>query len=296
MPIQMTHGRITALAVGVPFALALIGWSSYDFVSLAGQASYPIARAIPVHGAGLTATVAGTDLTLRQGGAGTPELTGTVHYSLFKPRLTVTQAGAGTDVNFQCRNLSGTCGLDATLQLPARIGVTLSTEGGNISVPDFSGSAELLSEGGDVTAGSLSGTVQVRTDGGNVVVNSLSGAINLQTSGGDLTAHTVAGGSLRATTDGGNMDVQMMADPVATIDSSGGDVTLTFTQVPRNLQISTDGGNVRVVLPPGSTAYDIQASTGGGNLSIGPSVTDRGDAKNSLVLDSNGGDITVTQG
>jgi hypothetical protein len=292
---HMTPGRIAALVAGVPFAVALIGWSSYDFVALAGQASYPIATSIPVHGGGLTATVAGTELTLRQGGSGTPELTGTVHYSLFKPSLTVTQAGAGTNVNFECRDISGNCGLDATLRLPARIGVTLATEGGNISIPGFSGSADLLSGGGDVTAGSLSGTLQMRTDGGNVAVNSLSGAINLQTSGGDVTAGSLSG-TMRATTDGGNLNVQLMADPVADIESSGGDVTLTFTQAPRNLQISTDGGNMLVVLPLGSTAYDIQASVGGGNLTVSRSITQRGDAKNSLVLNSNGGDITVTEG
>lgn len=292
---QMTPGRIAALAVGVPFALALIGGTGYDFVTLVGQASYPIAQAIPVHGGGVTATIGGSDLTLRQGGVSTPELSGTVHYTLFKPSLTVTQAGSGTSLNFRCRNITGNCELNATLQVPSRIGVTLSTGGGNISVPAFTGSAELLSGGGDVTAGSVGGTVQMQTDGGNVTADSLSGSLDLQTGGGDLDANTVGGGSLQATTVGGNVDVQAMADPDATIESSGGDVTLTFTQVPRNLQISTVGGNIVVVLPPGSTAYNLQANAGGGNLSVGRSVPTDSRSGDSLVLDSEGGDITVTE-
>jgi hypothetical protein len=292
---QMTPGRIAALAVGVPFVLALVGWTSYGFVALAGQASYPISQAIPLHGDGVTATIGGSDLTLRQGGVSTPELAGTVHYSLFKPSLTVTQAGADTSVNFNCRNNTGTCDLNATLQVPSRIGVTLSTEGGNISVPVFTGSVELLSGGGDVTSGSLGGTVQMQTDGGNLSADSLSGSLNLRTGGGDLNANTVSGGSLQATTGGGNLDVQAMADPDATLGSSGGDVTLTFTQVPRNLQISTSGGNIVVVLPSGSTAYDLQTNADGGNTSVSHSVPTDSRSSDSLTLDSEGGDITVTE-
>jgi hypothetical protein len=293
---QMTPGRIAALAAGVPFAVALIGWTSYDFVALAGQASYTIARTIPVHGGGVTANVGGSDLTLRQGGVGTPELVGTVHYSLFKPSLTVTQAGAGTTVDFQCRDVTGNCSLNATLQVPPRIGVTLSTGGGNVSVPVFTGSAELLTGGGDVTAGSLGGTVQMQTGGGNVDADSLSGSLDLQTNGGDLNADTVSGDTmLTAGTGGGNVNVQDMADPYATIQSNGGDVTLTFTQVPRNLQISTEGGNILVVLPPGSTAYDLQANPGGGSVNVSHSVPTAARSSDSLILDSEGGDITVSE-
>jgi hypothetical protein len=292
---QMTPGRIAALAVGVPFAAALVGWTGYGFVALAGQASYPISQAIPLHGGGVTATIDGSDLTLRQGGVSTPELVGTVHYSLFKPSLTVTQAGAGTSVSFDCRNNTGHCDLNATLQVPSRTGVTLATEGGNISVPVFTGSVELLTGGGDVTSGSLGGTVQVQTEGGNVTANSLAGSLDLQTSGGDVNANAVSGGSLQASIGGGNLDVQAMADAVANIGASGGDVTLTFTQVPRNLQIDTAGGNIVVVLPAGSTAYNLQANAGGGNTSVSDSVPTDSRSSHSLVLDSDGGDITVTE-
>jgi putative adhesin len=292
---QMTPGRIAALAAGVPLTLALIGWTGYAFVALAGQASYPISQAIPLHGGGVTATIGGSDLTLRQGGVSTPELVGTVHYTLFKPSLTVTQAGADTSVNFHCRDNMGNCDLNATLQVPSRIGVTLATGGGNISVPVFTGSVELLSGGGDVMSGSLGGTVQVQTDGGNVSADSLSGSLDLQTGGGDLNANTVSGGSLQASMGGGNLDVQAMADADANIGSGGGDVTLTFTQVPRNLQISTAGGNIVVVLPAGSTAYDLQANADGGNSSVSDSVPIDSRSSDALILDSEGGDITVTE-
>jgi hypothetical protein len=255
---QMTPGRIAALAIGVPFAISLVGWTSYSFVALIGQGTVQIATPVTVYKGAVTADIGGADVLIRQV-PGKAELTGTVQYSLIRPVVTETHTGAGTSIGYQCRSFSGNCGLNATLQIPPGTGVTLSTGGGNMSVPAFNGSLQLLSGGGDVDAGNLNGTVLMRTDGGNV-------------------------------------SVQTMADPDATIESSGGDVSLTFGQVsPQNLQISTDGGNIVVVLPPGATAYDIQANTDGGNLAIGSSVTDRGDAEDSLILDSGGGDITVTQ-
>ena len=293
---QMTPGRIAALAIGVPFAISLVGWTSYSFVALIGQGTVQIAAPVTVYNGAVTADIGGGDVLIRQV-PGKAELTGTGQYSLIRPVVTEAHTGAGTSIGYQCRSFSGNCGLNATLQIPPGTGVTLSTGGGNMSVPAFNGSLQLFSGGGDVDAGNLNGTVLMQTDGGNVDADSLSGSLDLQTGGGDLDASTVSGGSrFQARTDGGNVNVQTMADPDATIESSGGDVSLTFGQVsPQNLQISTDGGNIVVVLPPGATTYDIQANTDGGNLVIGSSVTDRGDAEDSLILDSGGGDITVTQ-
>jgi hypothetical protein len=259
MPIQLTPGRIAALAIGVPFAVALVGWTSYSFVALAGQGTVHIATPIRVYDGAVTADIGGGNVVIRQVRGKVAELTGTGQYSLIRPVLTETHAGAGTSIGYQCRSYAGNCDLNATLQVPLGTGVTLSTEGGNMSVPVFNGSLQLLSGGGDVNAGNLSGTVLMRTDGGNV-------------------------------------GVRAMADPDATIDSGGGDVVLTLVHTPpQHLQVSADGGNIVIVLPPGGTAYDIQANADGGNLSIGRSITQSGDAKDALILDSGGGDIAVSQ-
>jgi hypothetical protein len=291
----LTPGRIAALIAGVPVALTLIGWTSYNFVALAGTKTVPVTAEIPVQDGGVTANVTGGELVLKQAPVRTAKLVGTEQYSLFRPVLIVTQAGASTNVGFRCRSFTGDCSLNATLEVPFRTGVTLATDGGNASVPSFTGSLALNSEGGDVTAGSLSGDVQVQSGGGNITAGSLSGTLNLETSGGDLDADAVSGNAmLTAGTAGGNLDVQAMAAPNADITSSGGDVTVTFTHVPANLQISSDGGNITVVLPPGSTSYDLQASSGGGSYTH--TVPVNAQSKNVISLNSSGGDITVTEG
>jgi hypothetical protein len=254
---HLTPGRITALVAGVPVALALVGWTSYNFVALAGTKTVPVTAQIPVHDGGVTADVTGGELVLKQGQVSTARLVGTEEYSLFRPVLTVNQAGASTSVSFRCRSYTGNCALNATLEVPVSVGVTLATEGGNASVPAFRGSLALNSQGGDVTAGSLAGNVQVQTAGGNV-------------------------------------NVQDMAGPDADITSDGGDVTITCTAPPVNLQISSGGGNITLVLPPGSTPYNVKADAGGGTYTNDAPADTR--SKNVITLDSTGGDITVTEG
>ena len=46
--LRMTPGRWLALAIGVPVALALIGWTGFSLVTTLGQASFPVNTAIPV--------------------------------------------------------------------------------------------------------------------------------------------------------------------------------------------------------------------------------------------------------
>jgi hypothetical protein len=296
MPVQMTPGRRAALAVSVPFAVALIGWTSYNFVALAATATMRIATPVPIRDGALTADVSGSEIVLRQAAAGSAELTGTARYSLFRPVFTQTRTATGVDLSYRCRGLTGNCDLSATLKVPLRTAVTLSTDGGNVSVPGFTGDLTVLSAGGDVNASTLTGTVRLSTDGGNIEAGSLSGSLDLRTGGGDLMANTVTGSeAFQAETDGGNVSMQAVADPGADINTSGGDVTLTFVKVPRDLQITSDGGNIFVVLPAASTPYGIQANADGGNVGIGRSITVRGDAANKLILDSGGGDITVTQ-
>jgi hypothetical protein len=293
---QMITGRIAALAVGVPVALALIGATGYNFIALAGQGTIQVNTPVAAGQGGVTADISGGDVLLKQAPIAVAELTGTGHYSLFRPVLRVMHTATGTEVTYHCLSLSGDCDLHATLAVPLRTAVTLSTEGGDVTVPAFSGDLTVLSGGGDVNAGSVDGTVQVQTAGGDLTADWLAGSLNLQTGGGDLNVNTMKGtGMVTVRTAGGDVSVQALADPDADIESSGGDVTLTFTQVPKNVRITADGGDVTVILPAGSAAYDIRATPAGGDVSIGSSVRTDSRAQNMLTLDSGGGDITVSE-
>src|ERR1700761_8114235 len=65
--LRMTPGRWITLLIGVPIALAFIGWSAFSLVASIGQASFPVSTTIPVKHGRLVASTGGGDITVRQG-------------------------------------------------------------------------------------------------------------------------------------------------------------------------------------------------------------------------------------
>jgi Putative adhesin len=270
--LPMTPGRWLALAIGVPIALALIGWTGFSFVSTLGQASFPVDTTIPLEHGRLTADMNGADIVLRPGHAenGQARLTGTAHYSLVRPHFAVN----GGNLNFQCRIPTGNCGLDARLAVPPRTAVSLVTGGGNMQVSGLQSSLNLNSGGGDVTVSGPEGPVIVDTGGGNLTAGDLGGTLRLSTGGGDAN-----GNGLFAS--------------VVTTDSGGGNVTLVFTRPPTNVTVTAGGGDITILLPRGATEYDITSRPGGGDYSRDGAVPDNSAAPDKITVDSGGGNIRI---
>ena len=235
--LRMTRGRWLALAIGVPVALALIGWTGFSLIATLGQASFPVDATIPLEHGRLTASMDGADIVLRPGGDAGPgraRLTGTARYSLVRPHFAV----HGGNLNYDCRITAGNCGLDAHLAVPPQTAVILSTGGGNL------------------TAGDLGGTLRLSTGGGDA-------------NGHGLSARTV------------------------TTDSGGGNVTLVFTRPPANLDVTSGGGDITILLPPGRTGYAITDSPGGGDYSRARTVPVNSASPNKIAVDSGGGNIRI---
>ena len=182
--LRMTPGRWVTLAIGVPIALVLIGWSAFSLVASIGQASFPVSATIPVQNGRVAASTGGGDITVHQGqlSGGTARLTGKVEYSLVRPKFTVNASG----VSLRCHVPTGNCGLDATLDVPSHTAVDLSTGGGNMQVSGIQGNVTLDSSGGDVGISGIGGTANVLTGGGNLTASDLGGVLKFTTSGGDV--------------------------------------------------------------------------------------------------------------
>ena len=69
--LRMTPGRWATLAIGVPIALVLIGWSAFSLVASIGQASFPVSATIPVQNGRVAASTGGGDITVHQGQSAT---------------------------------------------------------------------------------------------------------------------------------------------------------------------------------------------------------------------------------
>jgi hypothetical protein len=227
--LRMTPGRWATLAIGVPIALVLIGWSAFSLVASIGGASFPVSATIPLQNGRLVASTGGGDITVHQGRVsdGTARLTGKVEYSLVRPTFTV----SGSGISLHCRLPTGNCGLNATLDVPSHTAVDLNTGGGNMQVSGIQGNVTLDSGGGNLTA------------------SDLGGVLNFNTSGGEV------GGS-------------GLFSPHVTTDSGGGNVTLVFTRVPDYVKIGSSGGEITIVVPRGSTSYHIKSTPSGGDNSV----------------------------
>jgi hypothetical protein len=272
-PLPMTPGRWITLMIGVPIALALIGWTGFSIVTGVGQANYPVTGTIPLENGQLVASMGGANVTLHQDQArgGTARLTGTVDYSLVHPDFTV----IGTAVNLDCRIPSGNCGLNATLDVPADTPIDLASGGGNVQASGIQRDVTLDTAGGDVTLSGVGGNTDLSTGGGNVNAGDLGGIMTFTTAGGDVT-------------------VNDLFSPHATLETGGGNVTLVFTKVPAYLKIISSGGDISVLLPHGPTQYAIGYQTEGGVYSA--SVPANLAAKaHTITVDSGGGNVSISE-
>jgi hypothetical protein len=233
--LRMTPGRWATLAIGVPIALVLIGWSAFSLVASIGTASFPVSDTIPVQNGRVVASTGGGDITVHQGqvSAGTARLTGKVEYSLVRPKFTVSSSG----ISLQCNVPTGNCGLNATLDVPSHTAVDLNTGGGNMQVTGIQGNVTLQSAGGDVD-GSRLFSPHVTTDSG-----------------------------------GGNVTLVFTKVPdYVKIDSGGGDISIVLPPGTASYHITShaSGGDYSAPGVPTNDAsrHLIQVSSGGGNISI----------------------------
>jgi hypothetical protein len=270
--LRMTPGRWATLAIGVPIALVLIGWSAFSLVADIGGASFPVSTTIPVQNGRLVASTGGGDITVHQGrvSAGTARLTGKVEYSLVRPTFTVSASG----ISLHCRLPTGNCGLNATLDVPSHTAVDLNTGGGNMQVTGIQGNVTLESAGGDVGISAIGGTADVQTGGGNLTASDLGSVLTFTTSGGDV-------------------DGSGLSSPHVTTDSGGGNVTLVFTAVPDYVKVGSSGGDITIVVPRGHTSYHIKSTLSGGNYSASVPTNDA--SRHTIQVDSGGGNVNITE-
>ena len=135
----MTPGRWAVLAIGVPVALALIGWTGFNLVATVARGSYPFSFVVPVQDGRVAVSINAGDVTLRQGSGGGARLTGIVQYGLVRPGVTDDATALGANIGVNCDAIVSTnCDVNAGLDVPARTAVTLWTNGGDIAASGFS--------------------------------------------------------------------------------------------------------------------------------------------------------------
>jgi len=241
--LPMTAARRITLALGVPAALIVIGWTGLGAVAWAGRGSFPVDFSVPVHGGRVSVAVGAGTVSVRPGAAGAVKLSGTVHYSLVRPKVGLRSIRSGVAVDSSCPGLAVSCSFDYSVAVPAVLGTDISVGSGNLSATGLSGQVTLSDQSGDVRAAGLAGVVQIRSQSGNI------------------TAAALSGPDTRLRDQSGDVSVTSISSPDVTVSDQSGNITLDFATVPRRVVVTGQSGNITLVLPPGSTAYRVTART-----------------------------------
>jgi hypothetical protein len=254
--LPLTAGRRAALAIGVPVCLLLVAYTALDLVALFGKGSFPVSYTAPAAAKSLTVTSSGGQLLIKGSANAPATVTGTGDYSLVRPEVTKRSDAGGGTLDYHCGFPVGDCGLNATIAAPAALPVTARTGGGDVDVIDTAGPLSLSTGGGDIDASNPSGPLSLSTDGGNI-----------------LLAHT--------------------GSATVTATSGGGDIEIYFSSVPADVRVRTSGGNITLVLPRGTTQYNVTAHTDGGTVSDG--IPQNSSSRNVITTATGGGDITISE-
>lgn len=256
-PLPLTRGRVAALVIGVPVCLLLIANTGLDLVANFAQGRYAVSYTAPAGTRSLTVTSAGGQLSVRPTAAGQPTLTGTARYTFIRSTLSERTTGGAAAVNYHCVALpAGNCGLNATISVPAAMPVAATTDGGNATVTGTRGPVTLSSGGGSLAADHVSGPLTLNTDGGDITATAITSA-------------------------------------TVTASSGGGSIEVAFTSVPSDVSVRTSGGDITLVLPPGSTQYHVTANTGGGTVT--DTLPQNTSSKKVITATTGGGSITIRQ-
>ena len=87
----------------------------------------------------------------------------------------------GAGISLHCRLFTGNCGLNATLTVPPRTALDLTSGGGNMQVGGIQSAVTLNSAGGDVWLSGSASAATVDSGGGNLSVSDLGGVLRFTT-------------------------------------------------------------------------------------------------------------------
>jgi hypothetical protein len=199
----------------------------------------------------------------------------------------------GNDVEFTARSGGGFLSffggrrIHVRVRVPQEFSVDVRTNGGSIDIERLVGEVRAQTSGGSIGVEGASGEVRLKTSGGSIRVEDVDGSLDANTSGGNIDASNVDG-RIQARTSGGSIDLRDVVGPVEA-RTSGGTVRTRFTRTPAGT-LETSGGDVEVSFPA-TAGVELEARTSGGRIHLDPSLSkNRGPANRREVRESiNGG-------
>jgi hypothetical protein len=251
----LNRPRRWALALGVPFAVALIAYGGLIYVGLVGQDHFRVQAAVARVGGRVSVGVGSGDITVGPSADNQAHLTGVVSYSIFRPSVHWHTTPAGTFLVGPSCPWLGMCSAELTVTVPPVHTVKASSGSGNVN------------------AANVGGKLTLSTGSGDVSVERVSGVLDLDSGSGNITGRGLSAPKVNANAGSGDVDLSFTRPPErVTVTASSGDITVA---VPANVSyavdVSTSSGAPEVGVPTNSASHHvIHLTAGSGNVSVVP--------------------------
>jgi hypothetical protein len=253
--IPITPARRVILILGAPVAFAVLAAGACNAAAQTYQVGYHVHLSVPSSGRRARVLVDNAEATVRPGAGGGIAVDGTLRGSLARPAFSWRPTATGLALHSSCPlGFAGSCTMTFDISVPGGVPVAVTDTNGDLTGSGLRGQVTLSDGSGDITASGLSGSVRLSDGSGDIAVTGLAGT--------DVTG-----------TEG------------------SGDITLTFTKVPRLVVVTAASGDITLILPRGPAAYQVHASSASGGVSDrlkqGPS------SANVIVASSGSGDVSI---
>jgi hypothetical protein len=291
-PLPMTRARRVLLVLGLPVVLAFIGALAVNAIALADQVSYHVHRSFAAGPGPIRVSVDNADASYRPAPGRRISVTGTLRGSLARPTLTWQATPGNLALHTQCRVPTGDCSEAFDITVPAGRRLRLSDSSGDLHASNFSGHVTLSDGSGDIGASGLSGVLSVTDGSGDIGASRLSGALSFADGSGDIAVSGLTGSHVTLSDDSGDISVAGLTGTDVTAKDGSGDITLTFAKVPRRVDVTDASGDVHLVLPHGSTRYQVQANSQSGTTSV--SVPRTTSPAHVIIVSVGSGNVTVS--
>jgi hypothetical protein len=297
--VPMTRARWAILAVGVPVVLAILtvctgAWVHGATLSLVEQheVGYPVAFTAPLAGGAARVSSSGGTMAVRLGSGRRIGVRGYVAGPFGRPRFSRQDTAAGLSFGSQCSSPVGNCSSSYTVTVPARVPVNVGDTFGNLDSSGLHGNVTLTDGSGNLNASGLSGGVDLDDSYGTLSASGLAGRLRLNDNSGNVDA-TELTGNTQIQDSYGNVTVSGISAGDVRCGNQSGNVTISFTTVPRLVVVNDSYGNITLELPPGNADYRVTTSNSFGNTAV--RVPQSPSAANVIKANDNSGNITIVR-
>ena len=294
-------------------AVVLAAIAGYFLVT--GASAAPIAfqaaaegtfeRTLDVTGAlDLEVSTGSGDITLRRGSNGLVQVMGRIRVNrrADDPSATLQTIQANPPIeqngnririgrnSDQDRELMRNVSISYEITVPVDTEVQARSGSGDLEIMEVAGPVDVTSGSGDLELTNIGGDVEARTGSGDITAEGIGGSFQAQAGSGDIEVAQSGPGNVEISTGSGDIEIHNIRGGLRA-GSGSGDIDVDGEPTD-DWSLSASSGGITLDLPA-QFAFDLDAETSSGSISMDQPITTPNLRKNRLSGQVNGGGVEI---